>query len=525
VFRKIAKRSALASLDDAPRERRPARQFSLRRLLLGAVQLIRGSSRTKFIAVIVSLEIAVMSAVLVVVERYQRSALLEQAELRALALATGLAGLSEGYLFSYNFAKLEQAAENLADNNEDIAYSVVHLRDGKVAAFSGRSDLQGRLLDDAISQRALEASKALVQHILIPQTREPGYDVAIPVYAPRSSQKWGTVRIGFSLKRAYVRMQETSRALLLVSVVAVLCGSGLAIVLATRISKPIGQLVTEVEEITRGSYDHPIRVHARDEIGYLARAFEQMRLSLQEHLAGLAEEKRLLEETNARLLDTQRQLLHLSARVAHEVNNPLAIIKTAIRIIRKQDTGNDTTSESLAMIEEEIDRIARIIREILAFSRPTHSNQLTEINAVILSLESLLQQSLHEKQIVLRLVLEPDLPSVRVSPDHLKQVILNGVRNAEDAMPGGGQLLIQTTHTDTSVEFSITDTGCGIPEEYMNRLFDPFFTTKDKEVERGMGLGLAVSYGIVRGANGNITIESEVGKGTTLRASLPIAKA
>jgi PAS domain S-box-containing protein len=145
------------------------------------------------------------------------------------------------------------------------------------------------MLEDCVSQRALEAHKPLVQKIVMPQTREPGYDVATPVYALHSLKKWGTIRLGFSLKRAYAQIQQTRRALLLLSLVAILGGTSLAIFLAMRISKPIGQLVAQVHEFAGGSYDRPLSVHARDEIGYLTDAFEKMRISRQRTEAALRE--------------------------------------------------------------------------------------------------------------------------------------------------------------------------------------------------------------------------------------------
>jgi signal transduction histidine kinase len=499
-------------------------EYTFASLPLHTIRPIQGNLRAKFIVVIVSLEIVLMGTVSIVVERHQRRAILEQTRLRALSLGSSLASLSESYLLSYNFTKLEQAVERVTADEDDIIYAIAHLRDGKVAAFSGRNDLQGRLLHDPISQRALQATAPLVQDVIL-QIGEPGYDVAIPMFVPRSSKKWGTIRLGFSLQRAYLAIHHTRRALFLLSLGAIICGTSLAILLATRISKPIGQLVSEVHEITRGWYDHPIRVNARDEIGYLAQAFEQMRKSLQLHLTSLAEEKHLLEEANRRLQETQQQLLLLAARVAHEVNNPLAIIKTTFQIIRVQSLEQDSLEEQLSVVEQELDRIARIIREILAFSRPSQRDEIVEVSAVIASLKPLLEHNLSRKQIALNMILEPGLPRVRISSDHLKQVILNLVRNAEDAMPGGGHIVMQTVNRVKSVELSIADTGCGIPKAYLSRLFDPFFTTKEKETERGMGLGLAVSYGIIRGAGGSIEVESEVGKGSTFRLHLPACEA
>ena len=507
-------------------------RYTRRNLPLRALQLIRGSLRAKFIVLIVSLEIVLMGAATFVVEGHQRRAIFEQTRLRALSLATGLAALSEGYLLSYNFVKLEQTSENVTNNEADVVYSIVHLGDGKVAAFSGRNDLQGKTLDDSISQHALAADTPLVQYILIPQTREPGYDVAIPVYTLGSPRKWGTIRLGFSLKHAYERIHRTRRDLALLGLASIFCGTSLAVFLAMRISKPVGQLVIGVHQFAGGAYDRPIQVDASDEIGYLAQAFERMRVSLRRHLTNLAEEKLRLEETNHRLQETQQQLLQserlaavgkLAARVAHEVNNPLAIIKTAICIMRNQPHAADLSNGHLKTIEEEIDRIARILRELLDFSRPSPIEQTVDVNGVILSLELLLGQNLQEKQIALSVVLDPIVPQVRISPDHLKQVLFNLVRNAEDAMPSGGHLRIQTALSDAGIEVSITDSGCGIAPDHLPYLFDPFFTTKAEQ--GGMGLGLSVLYGIIKNAHGHIEVQSEVGKGSTFRVILPACKA
>jgi signal transduction histidine kinase len=501
---------------------------TLRNLPWQALHLLRGSLRAKFIVLIVSLEIVMMGAVTFVVEGHQRRAILEQSRLRALSLGTGLAALSEGYLLSYNFVKLEQTTENMTTSEADVVYSIAHLRDGKVAAFSGRNDLQGRRLDDPVSQQALAADTPSVQQIVILQRKEPGYDVAIPVYAPGSPKKWGTIRLGFSLKRAYELIHRTRRDLALLSLASIFCGTSLAVFLAMRISKPVGQLVVGVHRFAGGAYDRPIQVNASDEIGYLAAAFEQMRTSLRDHLTHLAEEKRRLEEANGRLQATQQQLLQserlaavgqLAARVAHEVNNPLAIIKTAICIMRNQIHEDELTDAHLKTMEEEINRIARILRELLDFSRPSPVEQMVDVNAVIQSLELLLARNLQEKHIALRVVLDPVVPQVRMSADHLKQVLLNLVRNAEDAMPSGGHLRIQTAPADEGLEVSVTDSGCGIAQEHIPYLFDPFFSTKADQ--GGMGLGLSVLYGIIKNAHGHIEVESEVGKGSTFRVVLP----
>ena len=160
---------------------------------------------------------------------------------------------------------------------------------------------RGRTLDDPISQRALQATKPLVQEIILPETKEPGYDVAIPVFIPRGSKKWGTIRVGFSLERAYGLIHQTRRDLLLLSLAAIVCGTSLAIFLAMRISRPIGHLVAAAHElgqrILRSSRSGGRQ--GRDRLS--GHAFEQMRTSLLRHLESLADEKRRLEESNRKL--------------------------------------------------------------------------------------------------------------------------------------------------------------------------------------------------------------------------------
>jgi len=489
------------------------------------------SLRVKFIVVIVALQLALMGVITVVMERHQRAGILDQARLRAISLALNLAALSEGNLFSYNFIKLEQTAEKMAADDQDVLYVIAHLYDGRVAVFSGRDDLQGTQLSDPISQRALQATAPLVQELLGVGTAVRGYDVAIPVFAPQSAKKWGTMRLGFSLQRVYERISHTRLTLLWLSLGAIVCGTSLAIMLALRVSRPIQQLVAGVQAFTRGSYDYPLQVDTHDEIGYLAGTFAQMRTALQRHLASLAEEQHRLEEANSRLQQMQQQLIQserlatvgqMAAWVAHEINNPLAIIKTSVRILQKQSQEDSPTIQCLHGIDGEVNRIAHILRELLDCSPASSTQEVVDVNAVIHSLEPLLAPTLQSEQIALRIVLEPDLPQVYMASDRLKQVLFNLIRNAEDAMSKGGDLVIQTTRQGDRIQVHITDTGGGIPPEHLGQVFAPFFTTKEQK--GGKGLGLAISYGLVASADGQIDVESAVGQGSTFRVSLPVWK-
>jgi len=498
------------------------------RWLLRGLRFFQGSLRAKFLLAIVGLEVALLGSVAVILESHLRTAIFAHTRSQAVSLGTHLAALSAVHLSRDDLVALQQVAEKVTADEPDVLYSIVHRRDGSVAAFSGQREFQGGTHDDPVSQRALLVIRPLLQEITFPVTAEPGYDVAIPIQVAQSQQQWGTLRLGVSLKRAYTQIQQTRQKLLVLTLAGIVCGALLAVWLARRIARPLRQLVAEAQHLAEGSYDRPIQVDAGDELGDLALAFEHMRRSLQCYLSSLADEKDLLQEAHRRIQRTQQQLIQterlaavgkLAAGVAHEINNPLAIIRTSIRILQAQTQENDPAMETLKVIEEEINRASRIIRELLGFARPTPTSDVVAINAVVCGLEDLLKDNLHTKKIVPRIILAPGLPQVQISADHLKQVILNLVRNAEDAMPEGGELIIRTALKQDAVELSIADTGCGISAENLGRLFDPFFSTKAPG--KGTGLGLSVSYGLVTGANGHIDVESEVGKGTTFRVQLP----
>ena len=489
--------------------------------------LFRRSLRAKFIGVIVLVQLCLMGLVTMVIEQRQRDTILEESRKRAVALASNLAALSEGYLLAYNFVKLKQTVERVAAE-ADVAYAIVQLHNGRVAAYSGRSDLQGEILEDPVSQQAITAEKPLVQEVTTPALVERGYDVAIPLFVPGSARKWGTIRLGFSLAQALREIHKTRKNLLLLNGIALVLGISVAVFLAQCITKPIQQLVRGVNGVVKGNYHHAITVTSQDEIGHLAQRFTEMQGALRDYITHLAEEKRHLEEANTLIKATQDQLIQseklaavgqLAAKIVHEVNNPLAVIKTSLAIVSKRLSNGDRNKENLNIIEEEIGRIARIMRQLLDFSRPASDIALLQVNEVIQNLMKFVEGDLEARQIESRLELADDLPAIRMSLDQLKQVLLNLIKNAQDAMPQGGTLLFKTTSQAGGLSISVADTGSGIPPEYLCRVFEPFFTTK--KLRGGMGLGLSVSANIIKSSGGTIEVDSAPEKGTIFRVFFP----
>ena len=209
----------------------------------------------------------------------------------------------------------------------------------------------------------------------------------------------------------------------------------------------------------------------------------------------------------------------LARRVVHEARNPLGIISNYLSILSAKLQGNSPIQEDLRILREEILRVSLIISELGSFSAPV-VRQPVDLNELLADLARISREPLWESsRIRLQLALDPQLPPLDSEKNKLKQVFLNLLKNAAEAMPGGGDLFIQTRlcpGEPRRVEASVRDEGTGIAEEVRSRLFEPFVSTKAQE-----GLGLSIAYGFVRELGGNISYETGSG-GTTFRVQLPL---
>jgi two-component system NtrC family sensor kinase len=293
-------------------------------------------------------------------------------------------------------------------------------------------------------------------------------------------------------------------------------------------------MVAATQRIAQGDLDHKVIPQAQDEIGQLALSFNRMTDKLKEANEGLWQwtrtlEKRVEERTEelGKMQDFMVQseklasLGKMAAGVAHEINNPLTSILLNTHLMLEKVEPSSPFFENLTLIADETTRCSHIVRGLLEFARQNPPQKVqTDINALVDKIVQLLENQAAFQNIVIIRQLAEDLPPLSLDRTKIQQVIWNLMINAAEAMAKGGTLMIVSRLADGGrwIELLFVDTGPGIAKEILNKLFDPFFSTKSS----GLGLGLAVCYGIIQGHQGSITVESEPGHGATFTIRLPV---
>jgi two-component system sensor histidine kinase AtoS len=250
------------------------------------------SLRQKFLLAFVGLVLGLTIGLLLIVQSRQGASIVRQMEKRGITIAAQLAAVSTRSLLTYNFVALEQDAEKIS-RDPDVLYAIILDREGRVAAYSGHDEQQGMILQDAVSQRAAQAPKTLIQRVEEPH-RPAHYDIAVPVFV--EEDKWGTVRIGLSLQDMHAEMYKTRQWVLFLGAVGVLLGTLAAAFLAQRIAAPIRVLTESTMAVARGEFLPAIHVRTRDEIAVLAANFNAMTEDLRKHHAALEETNRQLDQ-------------------------------------------------------------------------------------------------------------------------------------------------------------------------------------------------------------------------------------
>jgi signal transduction histidine kinase len=334
---------------------------------------------------------------------------------------------------------------------------------------------------------------------------------AIPLTGA-NQQVMGVLLVGSSRRPLVEFERQVVSTALLVGGVGILIAVVASLWFAARVTKPVESLAAAARRVALGDLGVKVEVETRDELGELARTFNQMTQDL------LQQKERTLQ---AERVAAWREL---ARRLAHELKNPLFPLQVTVEnLVRAKEKApemfEEVFREGTSTLLAEINSLKMIIGRFSEFSKmPQPQRRPTQVNDVVQSVLRVFQVQLQENsKIATHLQLTASLPEIFADPDLLHRALSNLVLNAIDAMPEGGEITVRTQQIDSSVAISVSDSGSGLTEEECQRLFTPYYTTK----KHGTGLGLAIVQSVVSDHGGKISVASTKDNGTTFRIELP----
>ncbi|MEW6030471.1 MAG: sensor histidine kinase [Chloroflexota bacterium] len=409
--------------------------------------------------------------------------------------------------------------QNVVYEGKDIGTATIFQDDVRISTNvkddSGNRAIGTRIAEEVYDQVVIEQKPWIGRAYVVT-------DWYITAYEPIRSIDYeviGILYVGI-LEQKYTDIQNQT---ILVFIGITLAGAVLTTIIALWISRqislPIRNLVAASRQLANGNLDVKLEPTSGDELGKLSYRFNQMAEALRQR------DERLKEFTKRKIMESERLAIigQLAANVAHELNNPLQGIVTYSSLLLEKDICDEPSRQNIEKIAIQANRCREIIRSLLDFSRQKKPvKTLTNINALLRGCVALVENQAQFHNIEIVKNLDDSLPMIVVDPSQVERVFLNLIINAAEAMSGSGTLTLTTCFgvNEKTVEIEVRDSGHGITIENMEKIFNPFFTTK--EVGHGVGLGLAISYGIVKEHNGEITVESELGKGARFIVNLPV---
>lgn len=348
--------------------------------------------------------------------------------------------------------------------------------------------------------------------LISPIPNEPGcWTAACHAHKPET-KLLGVLDVNVSMAEADAELARSRRLMTGLAALAILSSSLMLWWLNRRlVVRPVAALLEGTRRVAAGDLNTVIPGADQHELGDLAKAFNTMTRQLGETQRQLAQADKLAS------------IGRLAAGIAHEINNPLTGVLTYASLLKKRIAPEGADAEDVDVIIRETIRCRGIIRELLDFARPTPpSRKPADLNEVIRHSMAVVMTQLRLNHVSLALDLAPELPLAYADANQLQQVVVNLLLNAADANgPEGGEIRLTSRVADPGfVELVVEDQGEGIPPENLPHLFEPFFTTKGN---KGTGLGLAVTWGIVESHGGAITVHSEPGHGARFTVRIPLA--
>jgi len=428
-----------------------------------------------------------------------------------------------GVLVNRNFEIVDKIKETVFQNvvyeGADIGTATIFLDDLRVSTNVKNEDgtraIGTRIAEDVYDQVVKEGNQWIGRAYVVNNWYITAYEPIRDI----EDEIIGILYVGI-LEQKYADIKSRTVVVFLAITLMGACTSMvLAYLFSRKMSGSVRKLVSASKEVANGNLDAKVEIRSNDELRELADSFNLMASALKKR------DEQLKEFARKKIMESERLAIigQLAADVAHEINNPLQGIVAYSHLLLEKVAGENSTRESISKIATQANRCTDIIRGLLDFSRQRKPQKRpSDVNLIMQECVSLVENQAVFHNIQIERDFEENLPRVILDPSQMQQVFMNMLINAAEAMEGNGRLKLATRFDakEKYIEAEFTDTGHGITEENLERIFDPFFTTK--EVGHGTGLGLAISYGIIKEHNGTISVQSEIGKGTTFFLRLPV---
>jgi two-component system NtrC family sensor kinase len=428
-----------------------------------------------------------------------------------------------GILINKNFEIVDKVKhtvyENVIYKGRDIGTATIFQDDLRISTNVRNEDgtraIGTRVSEEVYNQVIIQGEPWIDRAYVVNDWYITAYEPIRDVY----NRIIGILYVGV-LEQKYSDIQrETIVTFLLITLLGAIITMAVSFFISRRILVPIKKLVSASQELAQGNLDAHVDISTNDELEDMADSFNSMAEALKKRDA------QLKEFTRQRIMESERLALigQLSANVAHELNNPLQGIVTFSHLLLEDTECEGLQKSFVEKIVGQANRCRDIIRGLLDFSRQRKPDKtFCDINSVLIECLSLIENQALFHNIEIIKDFQEDLSMAIIDPSQIERVFINLIINATEAMDGTGNLTLRTRDNANRdfINIIISDTGQGISEENINQIFDPFFTTKD--IGHGTGLGLAISYGIIKAHKGTISVESEVGKGTTFTVRIPV---
>jgi signal transduction histidine kinase len=392
----------------------------------------------------------------------------------------------------------------------DLQYIAILDDEGKVISHNTITEY-GKVYTDALTKRALDSDHTLIQRVSGKEHNTLDFGVPLSI----GKKRWGTLKFGISLEKVEHEIFATLKRIVVLTLALICAGFALILLLSRRFISPITQLANTMEK-ARGDYlDLKVEVKGHDELAILGERFNSM-------IERIREANEELKKTHEKLVQSEKlaSIGILAAGVAHEINNPLGGIFNCINILKQNGNNPELRDKYLDLVNEGLERIETTVNKLLWMSRKAeHAPVDMNIRNSTESVYSFVEYKIKKGKIEFRNEVPDDLRFI-VDAHDFQQLILNLFINAIHAMKNGGTLQIKGRRENSAIIIEVIDNGCGIETENISKIFDPFYTTKP--TGEGTGLGLWLTYEIVKNYNGEISVESEVGKGSRFIMKFPV---